>query len=687
MKLIVSCVLYVYFICILLFYNELSLYNRVFVTREIKILTMLHNYNDDDVAMFSLLRLSEKYYNLAKKNVLSATTIEGNKNYKKLIFLSIKSLKIILKTYHQSLNPEIKALVLLKLSGIYYEETENYELAEKYLNGCFNVLKSHKMKRLEMIANILLIRILHQTDKNYCLIKLKNLIQSFANSPNHIAVFTILKLHYFKNHFEINQTTEFMIKQADDELKLYAFILLAHHYLDNNNLQKYRECFHLIDPVLEGLLVQGESTNYYKFKTMVFFLRFVEYYLTGNYKDLEKLLTAVPSFGSEAKSKWQVMDPQFTLQINVSDNLTQISIVDFDVEWICRDSFLSLIYVHMGVVLIYAKGLSRAISGANFQSKSLRAKFKYHSNGEKQTSDVPFNSSLQKFQRYNQRSLEIYQTTSFYSMWNNFLQNMKINVSSLIIENPKNEFEMKLSHKALYLDSLCLLESQSFKFEEVIDKLNSLADGPINDLTVYSALQVINLFNWHLDTIGKTLEKVNSIRKQILVRSNKLKKIIGEQAGPRNTFGDFFNSNVDLQSLVLSLDAIFELSDSMHNGPGKKLAKIERSKIRCFYSAVVAGLARAYLSENDSEFTLESKYISSLVNEVLNNEETPCPPCVQNGDFKHIAICAAETFHLHSKGVIDKREVNKRIKSSYENYLHGSGFHIANDYRSFMVPK
>lgn len=648
---------------------------------------MVQNYNDDDVAVFNLLRLSERYYNIAKKNVLLCTTVKGNKNYRKLIFLSIKSLKIILKTYHHSINPQIRTIVLLKLSSMYYEETENYELAETYLNGCFNILNSHSMKRFELVANILLIKVLHKTDRNYCFIKLKNLMQQYGSSPNCLAVLNIVKIHYFKDNFEISPTTESLIRQSNDELQAYFYVLLSHHYLNNNNLQRYGECFEVIDSVLDSSSTQARSPNYYKLKTMAFFLRFIEYYLTGNHAQLELLLSAAPRFGSEAKPGWQVLDPCFTLKIDISENLTQTSFVEFEVDWICRDLFLSLFYIHMGVVLIYDKGLSRAISGASFQSKSFKDKFEYRSSHEIQGSNAFFDSSLNKFQNYYQKSQEIYLTTSYYTAWNNFLQNIKIDAAALNIERPNNGFERKFNRKVLYLESLCSSRLEEFDFEDILNNLESVIDGPTNDLTVYALLQSLNFLKWYLEIVGKVPEKANAVHKMILERSIKLEKMLNGnlQNGSLRSFKDYVKSNLDLSSLVWSLSVILELSSPFHSKFGTELGRIDISEIRCFYSVVVAGLTKALLSENDAEFAVQSKYISNLVLRVSNHEEQPCPPCIQNGDFKHIATCAAEVFHLHSGGTDDTREIIKRIKNSYDACLPGP--RGLNNYEMFINTK
>ncbi|ODV58892.1 cohesin-loading factor complex subunit SCC4 ASCRUDRAFT_117568 [Ascoidea rubescens DSM 1968] len=102
-----------------------------------------------------LLSLSREYFDIAHNNIHHAIRDEaGLKSYFKLIYMAINCLTAILNT-SKNLSPNLEASIYLKLSQIYFNETENYDIAENYVNKAITISSRVNNLNLKYISEYL----------------------------------------------------------------------------------------------------------------------------------------------------------------------------------------------------------------------------------------------------------------------------------------------------------------------------------------------------------------------------------------------------------------------------------------------------------------------------------------------------------------------------------------------------
>lgn len=107
------------------------------------------------------LHMADVYLHAAHSNVLQANDIPGTKAYFTNIRLGLKSLLFLIS---KQVDPALEASVCYKIAQIYFSETENIELADKYVHRAMSLARRHQLPDIRICSELLYAQILHQSN-------------------------------------------------------------------------------------------------------------------------------------------------------------------------------------------------------------------------------------------------------------------------------------------------------------------------------------------------------------------------------------------------------------------------------------------------------------------------------------------------------------------------------------------
>lgn len=644
-------------------------------------------YDTDDLVIFGLLKLSERYNEGAARIVVQTTTSLGARRFKKLIFLAIKALRIILHKYDQKLDPQLKALVLLKLANIYYEETNNYDLAEKYANECVNISRRNMLNRYEVMANILLVKVLYETNPSNCSRRLRDLCKQYETSTSLFFILNLLRKQCFDENesgsinFDLETSQKILL--ADPSIKIYYCLIQALQHLSQSQMNQYLQYLEPVKIFFKNNEIDNTVYNqlFLRLKAMFLLIQLLGALLEN---DIEKLNSIVQNVGIDfvkiAQKLWTKFDNTLQIPVKVDDWSGNLFEIKLNFEWICKDQFSILFYLLYGMISFYTNGSGQTVYFHYNNLKPLLDRFR-------QVDEKNLKFSLKKFDNYHRQSLEIKYTSMYYEKWYKFLCGEVNDLNSLKDDNMSPGFQKFLNQKIEYLDILgqltCLDISHEgnpssvdlkVDFESVIYKLKALVAGSHGQIKLYAFLQHVNVLNWKLDLAEQnqdvgSAEVLKEIREVLLdfdsfvgVRAAKSNAISGDG------FIEFIARNFELQSIILSLVSVYEISSSWNLNLRRWLKSLERAKIPSFFGILLMGLNRSLLSDGADEFSSEINYLTNKINSI---HKSKVPLHLETSNMKSIGFYAVNMFRLvhgmsNNVSEDDIRHLNMSVASAYK---------------------
>lgn len=107
------------------------------------------------------LHMADVYLQAAHSNVLQANDIPGTKAYFAHIRLGLKALLFLIS---KQLDPTLEAAVCYRIAQIYFTETENLDLADKYVHRAMALAGRHQLLDVRICSELLYAQILHESN-------------------------------------------------------------------------------------------------------------------------------------------------------------------------------------------------------------------------------------------------------------------------------------------------------------------------------------------------------------------------------------------------------------------------------------------------------------------------------------------------------------------------------------------
>lgn len=320
-----------------------------------------------DVIIHNLLISSDFFLSKAHSIVLTTNTSQGQDDYFKLIKISIKSLLILVKKYHQHLNPHLQLYIYFKLAKIYLEETENISKADDYINKSIAIASRNNLVDIKFHSEFLAGQILEKSDTNLLQNYLNDKVDTYSKL-GYVLYSNMFQILKFKNLFLHDFSTGLVIlqklsadKSVDNLIRVYCLIYQA-------NLQLYRgspkysiELLEEAEKLLETETHQGTSNSAHieddsPYPPQLIAMLMIQKYLAYIQTDFQEATRYTRVFSSFVSTQQRLgwknwsEDGNFTIQVkNILDNSPSLS---YQISFLNSDEFVINFYFLTGINLL-----------------------------------------------------------------------------------------------------------------------------------------------------------------------------------------------------------------------------------------------------------------------------------------------------------------------------------------------
>ncbi|KAI5951826.1 hypothetical protein KGF54_004901 [Candida jiufengensis] len=482
---------------------------------------------------------ADHFLKLAHESIVKDKTCNFDTNYRKFIKAAIKSLLILLKKYDQHMWPELKISTYFKLAKIYFDETESYELADKYINKAIVISKKDNLPREGFFCDLLLIQIYEKIDLQAASSFIGRRIDQYQDRPSNVFG-QCFKLMRIRNLLVTETSLAFIHLQRllkeqtlNHTIKKIANLYLANLLTHRGDPAKAIEIIKNID--------ESKETKH-PFKAYILMTRLLAFMSLNQYAEAKSVGKQLVNVISECeKSKWNHWLPhgeiKFTIKVDPDDYKS--GEIKFLIPWLTVAEFKIIFYLITSVSIMHGKkeqasvGFEKALKSLTKAKNELR-------NNEVVSRYVTIETSRQKiiklkFLRY---------LVQFYQQWFSFLNNdMKIQqINEFMIAN--NEFFTKEEYiifKSLYANMYYIIgiyyhskgDIQAAKYyylkvrnmTTLIDQSPSVSlvqlnagigcypcnpQGRFSELYIFSTIQLVMLLDFEIDQMLE-IQKSNKL--------------------------------------------------------------------------------------------------------------------------------------------------------------------------------
>lgn len=303
------------------------------------------DYSSFNTATFNAsmcLHMADVYLNAAHSTVLQANDIPGAKAYFAQIRLALKSLLFLVA---QQVDPGLEAAVCYRIAQVYFSETENLDLADKYVHRAMALAGRHQLADIRICSELLYAQILH------------------ASSPRLLAPFLLERHSLYISQgvrsaadlFSLARVDSLMVSDPDAAQLALRLLCGAHTtpevrilaLLLQVSLHLYRGSPEACGPLLETTFsLISESPP--QIIAMAHLFRLA--YLCHTNQDSHTYVEVVSRFVSQQrKAEWAEWadDGFITLNLPVGQVL-----VPYRAQWMNLDEFVVMFYFLSGVLFL-----------------------------------------------------------------------------------------------------------------------------------------------------------------------------------------------------------------------------------------------------------------------------------------------------------------------------------------------
>ncbi|ODV96533.1 hypothetical protein PACTADRAFT_1119 [Pachysolen tannophilus NRRL Y-2460] len=327
--------------------------------------------SENSFKIYNLLYSSDNFLRLAHEKVGITLDLEGNfGKYCQLIKASIKCLLILVKKYQNLLDLELQILIYLKLSKLYYFETENHDLAEEFINKGISLATRNNLINLKFQCEYLALQISIDNNQKFGLKYLNLKIEEFE-SKNFKGLSNFLKLLKFKyiNVIEPKYSLNILrdILQDSNGLDLTTRQLIL---INQVSIIMYNGNMIDVIPILNELdyLQKNENNNLPQLISMKFFFQLLYHVKNYDMIKCKEKITEIDEFVKLQNSKnWQGWNAngEIILHLNIpleqannvysipkNEGGKQYMEISYKVSWLNSNELLLRLYFLSGLAYL-----------------------------------------------------------------------------------------------------------------------------------------------------------------------------------------------------------------------------------------------------------------------------------------------------------------------------------------------
>ncbi|CCG21575.1 hypothetical protein CORT_0A11900 [Candida orthopsilosis Co 90-125] len=531
------------------------------------------------------VQTSQEFVDKAHELLVIDKSVHSVINYHKFIKAAIKCLLILVKKYTKDLTPHQLVSLYYKIARLYLNETESFDVAEKYTTKASKVCRDHSLIEFQFFCDLLMIEIYEKIDVTIISGFTSRRVENYGEAGFHLlaSCLQLARIKYLLVSDSYNALVNLQRVAKDPKLhpivKKIATIYMA-------GLHNYRG-----NPSIAVELLRGHeekaSEPFAAYILMTKLLANVSLNNTPESKLLLKELMQILNNGD--KSKWKQWSVNGDIKFHVKGELN----IEFDfvISWLPVVDFKIMLYFLSGIAYLHSIGdrskfcLDKAytlIGNAQDDLKKDRNLAKYFTANEARQRDLKLRYMRYLVQYYQQWQLFVNDDTKILFL-NDFMNtnNKLFTREEYTIFKPIYPYIHYMF--ALYYHSRGDLQAAKFYYLKVrnmtsiveVDSIASLQQmnnglggdafhpqGKFSELHVYSTFQLTVLLDYEVGEIMSkketeesklAVEKLTSLR-NTLFEEFKLVNIQPESA-------DQFKSNFVLNNKLIdmTLDIIMRL--------------------------------------------------------------------------------------------------------------------------------
>lgn len=376
-----------------------------------------------DCLVHTFLSSSNIFLNRAHSLVLQANSKKGLRIYFKLVKLAVQSLLILIKRYGKCLNPELELYVYLKLSKIYFNETENIDRADEYVNRAIVIASRNNLPQIKLACELLACQILIKTDPklsiNYINAKVSFYdTEGLKSQANLFLLLKVSALSVFDSDsammalYSLSKEMSIEVNMKATSL-LYQSMLCLYRGAPSDALRMCDEVDKLVTPL---------SIFPVQLTAMGHLIRYASFILSNKISDATTYMRRINNFIlGEQKNAWKDWNEDGSIRIAL--NLVQSDAFEnqyeYDLSWLNSDEFVILFYFFMGIhLMLDSRSTKKAhrvfkkcldiLSGQLNELNGIKSKRNY---------------SLHKLRNSKLRLYYVKYNIQYYQLWLKFLSN------------------------------------------------------------------------------------------------------------------------------------------------------------------------------------------------------------------------------------------------------------------------
>ncbi|WPK27015.1 hypothetical protein PUMCH_004386 [Australozyma saopauloensis] len=304
-----------------------------------------------DLSIGLLITLSDRFLNTAHAMVFECNDSAGSELYYSYIKLALSSLHKVLSEQEAKLNPQLELAVCLKLARIYFTETENLDLAEKFLSRSQALLSRHHLDKQLLASDLLQYQILSASNDSNMLAYFKDRLSYYHENdmPGACSLFSFLRAQsqigsepaVALNHFKlINQD-----QNCETNISILALILEANLHIYRGNPLEAKPLLKKAAAQMIPLQCQPQIRGLHLLLTLCFYIQVGDFQKgKDTSKEISKFITR------QKRVEWKLWKSSGKVAIELELKKGHKILVDF--TWINSDMFVIYFYLLSGVLLL-----------------------------------------------------------------------------------------------------------------------------------------------------------------------------------------------------------------------------------------------------------------------------------------------------------------------------------------------
>ncbi|CAK9440285.1 uncharacterized protein LODBEIA_P43850 [Lodderomyces beijingensis] len=458
-------------------------------------------------------------------------------NYHKLVKAALRCLMLLWRKYEKDMTPRQRIVVCYRIAEIYLNETESFEVAEKYINMAIKICKSEELVEQEFYCDLLLIKVLEKTNVAVAIEHVEMKISEYGEKKIggcqlFAECLTLIRVHYsLVDDFPVASIKLQRLvkgKQLHPSLHILASIYQAGLLIHRGDPVRAITILKEVDQVQLG--------SSHPFKAYLLLTTMLALLTSNDIPGAKRVLNELAFVRDESKKtnwdQWSANgETKIKIKIKVDEKEDQLT---FSFPWLLKSEFLAITYFYSGLIYLNDR---RTNARDYFKKALISTKEDLNSNRlapmrflrDRLVKSKTFRSFIQLYQQYYAFGMDDYRALYIKDLVT--LNNKGIPRFEYLYLKPQlpitNYIFALYCHRKGDLQAAkyyyALVRNMTIDVDKNTDNLESLnqltsgvecdscrPQGKFNELYIYSSLQLVVLLDYEARELERRQGRTNS---------------------------------------------------------------------------------------------------------------------------------------------------------------------------------